>query len=149
MKTTLDLHDALLIKAKAVAARERTSLTRLIEEGLTLRLRPPAAGRRPQRKVLPVYHGMGDWRQPLPPLRATALCWTPPTGVPRHDSGLGPEWTLCVRLCADHDLAGNDIPDAWIAAAGRAAHEHRVTFDRGFRRSMPARELSILGPREA
>jgi len=39
MKTTLDLNDNLLADAKALAARQRTSLTRLIEEGLQLRLR--------------------------------------------------------------------------------------------------------------
>ncbi|MGH8592037.1 MAG: DUF6364 family protein, partial [Gammaproteobacteria bacterium] len=33
MRTTLDINDALLAKAKAVAAQEQTSLTRLIEEG--------------------------------------------------------------------------------------------------------------------
>jgi len=45
MKTTLNLNDALLTQAKALAAQQRTSLTRLIEEGLQLRLRiqrPPA-----------------------------------------------------------------------------------------------------------
>ena len=39
MKTTLDLNDQLLATAKALAAQQRTSLTRLIEEGLQLRLR--------------------------------------------------------------------------------------------------------------
>jgi hypothetical protein len=39
MKTTLDLDEELLYKAKSHAARERTSLTALIEEGLRLRLR--------------------------------------------------------------------------------------------------------------
>lgn len=43
MKTTLDLDDQLLTRAKTQAAIERKSLTRLIEEGLTLRLRPQAA----------------------------------------------------------------------------------------------------------
>lgn len=43
MKTTLDLNDQLLADAKALAARQRTSLTRLIEEGLQLRLRAEAA----------------------------------------------------------------------------------------------------------
>jgi len=33
MKTTLDLNDQLLADAKALAAQQRTSLTRLIEEG--------------------------------------------------------------------------------------------------------------------
>lgn len=39
MKTTLDLQDDLLARAKARAAQERTTLTRMIEEGLVLRLR--------------------------------------------------------------------------------------------------------------
>jgi hypothetical protein len=57
MKTTLDLNDALLTKAKALAAEQHTSLTRLIEEGLQLRLR---AQRAPSRTVrLPVYRGKG------------------------------------------------------------------------------------------
>jgi Family of unknown function (DUF6364) len=38
MKTTLDINDQLLVDAKALAARQRTSLTRLIEEGLRTRL---------------------------------------------------------------------------------------------------------------
>lgn len=59
MKTTLDLNDQLLAKAKALAAQQRTSLTRLIEEGLQLRLRakPAASKRAPTR--LPVFQGRG------------------------------------------------------------------------------------------
>jgi hypothetical protein len=57
MKTTLDLNDALLTKAKALAAEQHTSLTRLIEEGLQLRLRAQRAPSRPVR--LPVYRGKG------------------------------------------------------------------------------------------
>jgi hypothetical protein len=38
MRTTLDLDDALLVRAKVAAAQQRTTLTRLIEEGLALRL---------------------------------------------------------------------------------------------------------------
>lgn len=54
MKTTLNLDDELLAQAKARAALERKSLTRLIEEGLSLRLRTPrAAGRRAP--ALPVF----------------------------------------------------------------------------------------------
>ena len=40
MRTTLDINDRLLTEAKVLAARERKSLTKLIEEGLALRLRP-------------------------------------------------------------------------------------------------------------
>ena len=57
MKTTLDLNDALLTKAKTLAAEQHTSLTRLIEEGLQLRLRAQRAPSRPVR--LPVYRGKG------------------------------------------------------------------------------------------
>ena len=59
MKTTLDLDDQLLADAKALAAHQRTSLTRLIEEGLHLRLHVrPAPGRR--RKVaFPLLKGTG------------------------------------------------------------------------------------------
>ncbi|MDO8280103.1 MAG: DUF6364 family protein [Burkholderiaceae bacterium] len=57
MKTTLDLNDALLTKAKSLAAQQRTSLTRLIEEGLQLRLRAQQVRAKPVR--LPVYRGKG------------------------------------------------------------------------------------------
>ena len=60
MKTTLDLNDRLLADAKALAARQRTSLTRLIEEGLQLRLQAQAAAAgRQQRVRLPVFAGRG------------------------------------------------------------------------------------------
>ena len=59
MKTTLDLDAALLVRAKAAAARERKSLTVLIEEGLRLRLRRPGVGHRPAAKALAVHRGKG------------------------------------------------------------------------------------------
>ena len=40
MKTTLNIHDPLLFEAKAFAVQQRTTLTRLIEEGLRMRLQP-------------------------------------------------------------------------------------------------------------
>ena len=59
MKTTLVLNDSLVAQAKALAAQQRTTLTRLIEEGLALRLRASQAmpARKPAR--LPVFHGKG------------------------------------------------------------------------------------------
>lgn len=57
MKTTLNLNDALLTEAKAYAEQQHTSLTRLIEEGLQLRLRKGLAPAR--RVLLPVYGGQG------------------------------------------------------------------------------------------
>ena len=59
MKTTLDLNDQLLADAKSLAAQQRTSLTRLIEEGLQLRLRAKAAGPLRARAQLPVLKGRG------------------------------------------------------------------------------------------
>ena len=59
MKTTLDLNDALLVAAKTLAAQQRTSLTRLIEEGLQLRLRASTAEPSAPRKRLPVFQGHG------------------------------------------------------------------------------------------
>jgi hypothetical protein len=58
MKTTLDLNDQLLTSAKALAAQQRTSLTRVIEEGLQLRLRSkPPGGASSRRRRLPVFNG--------------------------------------------------------------------------------------------
>ncbi len=59
MKTTLDLNDNLLADAKALAARQRTSLTRLIEEGLQLRLRSSGKAAHSGRSALPVFKGRG------------------------------------------------------------------------------------------
>jgi hypothetical protein len=71
MKTTLDLNDALLIEAKALAAQQRTSLTRLIEEGLQLRLRARQGPIGPVR--LPVYRGKGGLAPGLDGLSNKAL----------------------------------------------------------------------------
>jgi Arc/MetJ family transcription regulator len=44
MKTTLDLDDALLIEAKAVAARRRTTLRAMVEHALRRELAPAREG---------------------------------------------------------------------------------------------------------
>jgi hypothetical protein len=63
MRTTLDIDDALLLQAKLFAAREHTSLTRLIEESLSLRLRTAqASGGAKPRPTLPVFAGQGGLR---------------------------------------------------------------------------------------
>jgi hypothetical protein len=58
MKTTLDLDDELLARAKSAAARERKSLTTLIEEGLRLRLRRRGPTR-PGTRAPAVFSGKG------------------------------------------------------------------------------------------
>ena len=73
MKTTLDLNDQLLADAKALAAQQRTSLTRLIEEGLQLRLRANAASARSGRVRLPVLDGRGGLVADVDPLSNKAL----------------------------------------------------------------------------
>ena len=57
MKTTLNFHDALLSEAKTLAARQRVSLTRLIEEGLRMRLRAAETPVIKKRRPRPVFDG--------------------------------------------------------------------------------------------
>lgn len=59
MKTTLDIDDELLVKAKAASARERKSLTALIEEGLRLRLRRAPSNNFTAPRKLAIYRGKG------------------------------------------------------------------------------------------
>ena len=64
MKTTLNIHDTLLQEAKAFAAQQRTTLTRLIEEGLRLRLQPKPVDTRATKNAiklptLPTNKGRG------------------------------------------------------------------------------------------
>ena len=68
MKTTLDIDDELLVRAKAYSARERKSLTSLIEEGLQLRMRRSAPGRRATVGPLAVYRGRGGLAKGVNPL---------------------------------------------------------------------------------
>ena len=73
MKTTLDINDQLLADAKTLAAQQRTTLTRLIEEGLMLRLRAHAAGESGAKLRLPVFKGRGGLVQGIDPLSNKAL----------------------------------------------------------------------------
>lgn len=73
MKTTLDLNDQLLADAKALAAQQRTSLTRLIEEALQLRLRAKTASVARAKVRLPAYKGRGGLVAGVNPLSNKAL----------------------------------------------------------------------------
>jgi predicted nucleic acid-binding protein len=57
---------------------------------------------------------------------------------------LGPEWPALRRMCLEKGLAGNDLPDAWLAAAVDQAGEHLVTFDRDFRKLLGRARLTLL-----
>ena len=67
VKTTLDIDDELLVKAKALSARERKSLTTLIEEGLRLRLRRRSPSSAARYRPLPVYKGKGGLAKGIDP----------------------------------------------------------------------------------
>ncbi|MGH6635427.1 MAG: TA system VapC family ribonuclease toxin [Gammaproteobacteria bacterium] len=71
-----------------------------------------------------------------------AVLNSPGVEMPR----LGTEWPVFEHLCEQHRLTGNDIPDAWIAAAVLAHHHHLVSFDKGFRRFLKAKEFTLLQP---
>ena len=73
MKTTLDIDDTLLASAKTLAARQRTSLTRLIEEGLQLRLRSARTPVTASKRKIPVFKGRGGLVAGLNPISNKAL----------------------------------------------------------------------------
>jgi toxin-antitoxin system PIN domain toxin len=57
---------------------------------------------------------------------------------------LGAEWPTLRQLCTEHQLAANDIPDAWLAAVVTHLDEHLATFDTDFKRLLKSRQLTIL-----
>lgn len=69
-----------------------------------------------------------------------AVLGTPGVTMP----ALGEEWPLFEKLCAQHKLGSNVIPDAWIAAAASSHHLRLVTFDKDFRRLMKSSMVTVL-----
>jgi uncharacterized protein len=59
-------------------------------------------------------------------------------------ASVGPEWPTLRRLCLDKPLAGNDIPDGWLAAAVDEQAERLVSFDRDFRKLLPRARFTHL-----
>ena len=59
---------------------------------------------------------------------------------------LGPEWPKFRQLCLDKALSGNDLPDAWLAAAVAVQREHLSTFDRDFRKLLSRGQFTLLAP---
>lgn len=62
---------------------------------------------------------------------------------------IGPEWPHLERLCREQRLSGNDLPDAWLAAAVAFNGEHLVSFDRGFKRLIGRSGWTLLRPQPA
>lgn len=73
MKTTLDIRDDLLAQAKAQAAKERITLTRMIEEGLTLRLRSAKPQRVKELPPLPASKRAGGMHPGIDPTSNQSL----------------------------------------------------------------------------
>ena len=57
---------------------------------------------------------------------------------------LGPEWPVLRQLCLDKQLSGNDLPDAWLAAATLQQGERLATFDADFKTLLPRSRLTLL-----
>jgi uncharacterized protein len=48
------------------------------------------------------------------------------------------------QLCLDPQLHGNDLPDAWLAAAVKQQAEHLVSFERDFKKLLPRSRFTPL-----
>lgn len=57
----------------------------------------------------------------------------------------GHEWDSFQRLVGEKKLAGNNIPDGWLASLAISLSEPFVTFDKGFKQLLP-RFLLVLLP---
>jgi toxin-antitoxin system PIN domain toxin len=66
-----------------------------------------------------------------------------------HLASLGPEWPRWRQLCIDKQLKGNELPDAWLAAATLHLGEHLVGFDRDFKRLVGRSQFTLLEPARA
>lgn len=59
---------------------------------------------------------------------------------------LGLEWPQLRQLCIDKQLGGNQLPDAWLAAATLHLGEHLVSLDRDFRKLLGRSRFTLLEP---
>lgn len=113
----------------------------LAEEGQSLLILPMVAS-----GFLRLSTHSKVFSQPMPYLSARAfiraILDSPGVVMPT----LGKEWALFEAICEQHALVGNDIPDAWIAAAVLANHDHLASFDRGFLRFLKPGQFTLLEP---
>lgn len=82
--------------------------------------------------------------EPTPVDQAVAFLETMLTQPGVEMLQVGQEWPAASEMCVERQAVGNDVPDVWIAAAVKYHREHLVTFDRGFRRYLRPRELTVL-----
>lgn len=62
-------------------------------------------------------------------------------------AALGSEWPILRQLCLDKQLSGNDLPDAWLAAAVVQLGEHLATFDRDLKHLLGRTQVTVLAVR--
>ena len=86
------------------------------------------------------------FRVPTPIINAMAFIDALSAAPGVQVAHLGPEWPTFRQLCLDRQLAGNDLPDAWLAAAVDFLGEHLVSFDRDFRKLLGRSQLTLLAP---
>ena len=84
------------------------------------------------------------FRDPTPVEDAAAFVDALLTAKGVQLASLGPEWPRLRQLCIDKQLKGNDLPDAWLAAATIHLGEHLVSFDRHFRRLLGRSQFTLL-----
>ena len=61
-----------------------------------------------------------------------------------HLASLGTEWPRLRELCLGKQLTGNDLPDAWLAAAVNQQADHLVSFDRDFKKLLARTRFTLL-----
>ncbi|HOM14942.1 MAG TPA: PIN domain-containing protein [Rubrivivax sp.] len=59
-------------------------------------------------------------------------------------AALGPEWPKLRQMCLERQLRGNELPDAWLAAAVDQLGEHLVSFDRDFKKLLGRARFTLL-----
>jgi uncharacterized protein len=82
--------------------------------------------------------------QPTPITDAVAFVDAIVSAPGVHLASLGPEWPKLRHLCLEQQLAGNDLPDGWLAAAVDHHAEHLVSFDRDFKKFLPRTRFTLL-----
>ena len=61
-----------------------------------------------------------------------------------HLALLATEWPRLRELCLEKQLTGNDLPDAWLAAAVNQQADHLVSFDRDLKKLLARTRFTLL-----
>jgi toxin-antitoxin system PIN domain toxin len=86
------------------------------------------------------------FRSPAPTAAAVAFIDSLVASPGVEIAELGREWPAFRRSLLAQAARGNDVPDAWIAAAVQTLGENLITFDRDFSRVLGRGEWTLLTP---